>query len=366
MPRSPLFAKLQSAQAQFTDYHGWEIPSSFGSVEAEYWALKEGAGLLDCSHRGRLRVHGQDAPRFLHGMVTNEIRQLPVGKGNYAFLLDVRGHILADVCVFRLAEQSYWLDCEPQLKEGIRQILERHIIADLVEVEDPSTTLACLAVEGPCAREIVREVLGFDPPHMHLLDHMDLEDARARLARAALSGEEGYWIWVAPDGIADLWDKALESGARIGVRPVGWQALEICRMEAGVPRYGVDMDEKTLPQETGQMHALSFTKGCYLGQEVVERIRSRGHVNRKLVGLLFEGKQEVAPQTPVMGGGQSVGILTSSAYSFGLRRTIALAYLKREHAEAEKAVRVGNLFAEVSPLPFFTPSQGANSNSPSA
>lgn len=354
MSRSPLFAQLQAAQAQFADYYGWEIPARFDSTEVEYRALKEAAGIVDLSHRGRLLIRGRDAPRFLHGMVTNEIQRLAVGGGTYAFLLDVHGHILADAHIFRLSEESFLLDCDPQCKEAIRQALERHIIADDVELQDQSGAIACLGIEGPCAREVLREAIEFDPPHMRLLDHLRVEDETRRLAHVSLSGGDGFWIWAPPDQIASLWPKTLEAGSRIGARPVGLDALEICRIEAGIPRYGADMDQKTLPQETGQMHALSFTKGCYLGQEVVERIRSRGHVNRKLVGLLLEGKQDIPPQAAILSGGQQVGTITSATYSFGLRRSIALGYVRREPAESGQAVAVGAAPAEIVPLPFFT------------
>ena len=354
MPRSPLFEQFPTAKATLLDYHGWEIPASFGSVEDEYWALQEAAGLADLSHRGRLLVRGADAPRFLHGMVSNELKGLETGQGNYAFVLDPRGHILADVRVLRLDTETFLLDCEPQLIEVIRQQLDHHIIADAVELEDWSARLACLALEGPCAREVLREALGFDPPHMHPLEHIYLEDLTARLLHASASGAEGYWILLPPNRAADLWRKALEAGTGFGLRPVGFEAIEIRRIEGGLPRYGSDMDTKTLPQETGQMQALSFTKGCYIGQETVERIRSRGHVNRQLVGLLFEGKRDIARDMMVLAAGHPVGFITSPTYSYGLRRTIALAYLRREAAQPGSSVKVGNDAAEVAPLPFPT------------
>ena len=357
MLRSPLFEQFQTAQATLLDYQGWEIPASFGSVEAEYWALQEGAGLVDLSHRGRLLVRGEDAPRFLHGMVSNEVKELEPGRGNYAFVLDPHGHILADARVLRLDAQSYLLDCEPQLTEVTRQQLDHHIIADAVELEDWSARLACLALEGPCAREVLREALGFDPPHMHPLEHIYIEDLAARLLHASACGTEGYRILVPPDRAVDLWRKALEAGASFGLRSVGFEAVEIRRIEAGLPRYGSDMDSKTLPQETGQMQALSFTKGCYIGQETVERIRSRGHVNRQLVGLSFEGKRDIARNRMALAAGHPSGFITSAAYSYGLRRTIALAYLRRESAQPGTSVIVGNDPAKVVLLPFDAPSR---------
>lgn len=352
MPRSPLFPLLQAAGAQFFDDQGYQVPASFGSVKDEHQALKSGVGLMDLSHRSRILVRGEDAPRFLHGMVTNEVKGLEVGQGNYAFLLDVHGHILSDLRIFRLDAESYLLDGEPQRKETVWQALEHHIVADIVELEDQTEPLACLALGGPCAREVLRETIGFDPPHMHPLEHLFVEAVSARLIRAALWGDEGYWVLLPPDQAGALWQKAMQAGASLGIRPAGFKAVEVCRMEAGIPRYGVDMDDKTLPQETGQMHAISFTKGCYIGQEVVERIRSQGHVNRKLVGLLFEGEPKVPAGTGILVGGHPAGTVTSSTHSYRLQRTIALGYLRREYAQAGTAVMVGTDPAEIVELPF--------------
>ena len=358
MPISPLLEKLQQAGAQWRPGSdgaaAGAMPQSFGSVEEEYWAIKEAAGLLDLSHRGWLLVRGRDAPRFLHGMVTNEVKQMEVGQGNQAFFLDVHGHILADARILRLDATTYWVVTDAQCVEPVRQTLQKHIIADRVAVEDPGAG-GWLAIEGPCALEVLREAVGFDPPHMRPLEHLELPDSPLRLVRTSAAGEFGFWISGPGEQLAGIWDRSLQLGKSLGVRPVGFDAAEICRIEAGVPRYGADINEKTLPQETGQMHAISFNKGCYLGQEVVERIRSRGHVNRKLVGVLFEGKQDVSPGAGIATQGQAVGSITSAAYSFGLHRTIALAMVRREAAEAGTAVTVGVLAAEITSLPFFFP-----------
>ncbi len=359
MPRSPLLDKFEPMRPQLVSFQGWEIPGSFGSVEEEYWTLKNSAGVADLSYRGRILVRGEDAPRFLHGMVTNDVKGLQIGQGNYAFLLNVQGHILADLRILRLDAESFLLDCEPQSHQTIWQQLDRHIIADVVEMEDRRGELACLALEGPSAREVLIQATGADIPTMNTLGHVYGEDFQARLLHTSLCGEEGYWILAAPDRAADLLDSLLARGTGEGrnraTRPVGLEALEARRIEAGIPRFGVDITDKHLPQETGQMHAISFTKGCYIGQEVVERIRSRGHVNRKLMQLLVEGRREIAPETPILIDGQPAGSTGSSAYSFGLGKTVAFAYLRRECAEAGKRVTMGTIAAEVVELQLLPP-----------
>jgi len=355
MPRSPLLEKLNPAEAQLIDHNGWEVPSSFNSAEAEYWALKKGAGLMDLSHRTRILVLGKDAPRFLHGMVTNDVKGLTPGQGNHAFLLNVQGHILADLRIFRLEPEVFLLDSEPQSSQIITDTLDRHIIADVVELEDKRGELACIALDGPRARETLGQA-GLKLPAMTLLEYFYSEELAARIARVSLSGRDGVWIMATPDRAAELWRKILDASSNTGVRPVGFEALEICRIEAGIPRYGIDITEKNLPQETGQMDAISFTKGCYIGQEVVERIRSRGHVNRKLMRLVFDGKETVPSDIPVFSEGQDVGTMCSSAYSFGLGKSIGLGYLRKEAAVAGSRVMAGHLPAVIAELPLFDPS----------
>ena len=340
MRRTPLHPQLEAARAQFFDYQGWQVPFSFGSVEQEYWAIRKAFALTDLSHRGRILVRGEDAPRFLNGMVSNDVKSLEPGHGNTAFVLNVHGHILADVRVLRLDEQCYLLDCEPLCTETVRAFLDRHIIADQVELEDQTDALACLSFGGPCGREVLREALGFDPPQMTFLDHILVDDLQARIIRASQCGEEGYWILLAPTQAGPLWDRALQAGAQLGGLSVGFAATEACRIEAGIPRYGADLDEKTLPQETGQFHAISFTKGCYVGQEVVERIRSRGHVNRRLMGIMMENEIKIPSGSFILIDGEKIGTVTSSAWSYRLKRTLCLGYVRREHALAGKIVKV--------------------------
>ena len=334
-------------------------PAPGGAPEEEYWALKESAGLIDLSHRGRLIVRGRDAARFLHGMVTNDVKALQPGRGMAAFFLNVHGHIQADARILRLDAETFWVDLDPHCVEPIRQSLEKHIIADDVEVVQPGAGQSCIAIEGPCSLEPLRAAIGFDPPGMLPLEHIELKyfpERALRVARASISGEFGYWLWGAAEELASIWRGAAKAGAPLGARPVGEIAIDTCRIEAGIPRFGADIDDKTLPQETGQLHALSFTKGCYLGQEIVERVRSRGHVNRKLAGLLFEGRQEVQTGAELTKDGQSVGRVSSVEYSYGLRRTIALGMIRRESAEPGTQLAVsGRLTAEVATLPFFYP-----------
>ncbi len=339
------------AGAQFRDYHGWEIPDHFGRWEEEYRALKEAAGIVDLSFRGKAGATGEDRVDFIHRMVSNEVKGLEPGEGHYCFLLNAQGHILADLNVL-VQPQRLLLDCEPFLTEKVIQTLDRFIIMDQVELEELSARLGTIAVEGPLCREVVSAVLGLEPPHMKPLAHISPEgDSDFLLVRAALSGE-GFWMIAPLERLPKLWESLVEAARPLDGRPAGFAALEVARIEAGIPLYGTDIEEHHIPQETGQFRAISFTKGCYPGQEIVERVRSRGHVNRKLVGLVAEAGQALRAGMKVQAGGRDIGQVTSAAYSPGLGKPIALAYLRREFSDPGKQVEVQGIAAEVAPIPF--------------
>ena len=353
--RTVLDSVHSAAGAQFCAYHGWEIPENFGSVEAEYQALRRAAGIVDLSFRGKLVATGEDRAHFLQGMLSNEVEQLRSGQGNYCFLLNAQGHILADLNVLVQPERLL-LDCEPLVTEKLRTTLERYIIMDEVELEDRSAHLGTVAVEGPAARQVVSEVLRLETLPAEPLAHLS-PDGKSDflLLRTALTGE-GFWIVAPVERLPELWQALVEAARPLGGRPVGLAALEVARIEAGIPRYGADIEERIIPQETGQFRALSFTKGCYLGQEIVERVRSRGKVNRKLVGLVAPAGAPLRVGMKIAAGGRDsgreIGRVTSAAHSFALGKPIALAYLRHEFSNSGTQVEVEGIQAHVASLPF--------------
>ena len=358
--RTVLNSAHNAVGAQFCVYHGWEIPENFGSVEAEYQALRRAAGIVDLSFRGKLVATGEDRARFLQGMLSNDVEQLQPGQGNYCFLLNAQGHILADMNVLVQPERLL-LDCEPLVTEKLRTTLERYIIMDEVELEDRSADLGTLAVEGPAALQVVSAALGVEALRLETLPAEPLvhlsPDGKSDflLVRTALMGE-GFWIVAPTEHLPNFWQKLTKAAGPLGGRPVGLAALEVARIEAGVPRYGADIQERIIPQETGQFRALSFTKGCYVGQEIVERVRSRGRVNRKLVGLMAPAEAALRAGMKIAAGGRDssreIGRITSAAHSFALDKSIALAYLRHEFSEPGSQVEVEGTTAEVAPLPF--------------
>ncbi len=287
-------------------------------MQEGYAALRRGAAWLPLAARGRILARGRDRARLLHNVTTNEVKKMAPGEGCYAFLLSPQGRIQADLLLFCF-EDRFLIDVEPELREKAVRHIRRYIIADQVELEDVSLQTGEIGLEGPSAAAALA-ALGAPAPDR---DYSHLAWQGATIARASFTGQPGFRIFCPADAAGDL-IRALESA---GTVPATLEDARVVRIENGKPRYGEDIGDTTLPQETQQMHAVSFTKGCYLGQEIVERIRARGHVNRKLERIELEGPDPPPPGTVIEIGGKPAEI-TSSAYSPDAGRVVALAYVR--------------------------------------
>ena len=301
----------------------------FGDVRAEFQSLLSGCGLYDLGWRAKIAVTGSDRVRWLNGMISNNVRDLATGHGVYAFLLNAQGRIQADLYAFNRGE-SLLVDTEQSQREKILQLFDHYIIADDVEVADVSEKLTALGLTGPESRTVLQKA-GIPAPE---LAHLQFADIKCReiditVLRSGEEAKESWQVWIAPEHVAKLRDALIEAGAK----PTGTAALNLFRISRGIPQFGVDIRDRDLPQETGQMRALSFTKGCYLGQEIVERIRSRGAVHRQFAAFEVEGPLP-EPGTKIQATEKEVGEITSSAILPlpGGDRAVALGYLRRESA----------------------------------
>ena len=343
--------------AELVEEDGWLLPKYFGAPAEEYAAVRSAAGLMDLCHHAVVRLTGPDRVSFLQGMVSNDVKKLAAGAGAYAAVLDVNGKILADLRVL-CAEDSFILLLLERLKGKIIDHLNRYLVADEVEIEDPDGRYGMISVQGQHALFLLSAVAPHQDPPVHMFSHAVLRIAgrNVRVVRTTHTGEEGFDLLVETQDVMDVVEELERAGAALAVRWVGLEAQEILRVEAGLPRYGVDMDEDHLLLETGMDHAVSFNKGCYLGQEVIERIHSRGHVNRKLTGLLLDGTAAAARGDAVFVEDKGVGKITSSVFSPRLHRPIAMAYLQRDYWEPaiDVAIRSGKreIAATVAVLPF--------------
>lgn len=351
--RSPLADYHVSQGATLAEYQGALVPARFSDPKVEHEAVRKAAGLFDFSFRAKFAVKGNDRVRFLQGMVSNDVKVLAPGGGTYATMLNTQGHILADFRIY-CAEDRFLADTDADLRDKAMQTLRRYIIRDQVELEP--LELFALAFQGPRSRPLLEKTLHIDLPPLEEHNHFPTNYAGfpVRVVRSSSTGEEGYEVWVGAKGLMGVWGAACGQAPTYDMLACGTEALETLRIEAGIPRYGPDLGEDTLPLEAGLFNALSFTKGCYIGQEIVERARSRGHVNWKLVGLVVEAGAAPERGEKLLSADKGVGEVTSACVSPTLGKTIALAYARREVSEpGTRLTLASGPAAEVAPLPFY-------------
>jgi aminomethyltransferase len=329
-------------------YNGAETALDFGSPASELAALRSGCGVFSLVWRGRINVTGKDRVRWLHNMVTNTVRDLPVNRGNYNFVLNAQGRILGDMYIYNRGE-SLVLDTDASQVETLINTMKRFIIMDKVEMTSAGDGLIAAGVCGPKA-EIVLASAGINATGMEPLEIRDLsvEGLAVTLLRGPEQKPGWFEVWLDPATVQSVCTKLIAAGAQ----PVGAEALEMWRVLRGIPHYGQDIRDRDLPQETEQSQALNFTKGCYLGQEIVERIRSRGQVHRKFAGFAF------GEQVPAVGKyeaeGRALAEITTIARvpGPGCEKNIGLGYVRREALAAGPRINLSGIEATIVDLPF--------------
>jgi aminomethyltransferase len=343
--------------AIFSERDGWLLPIHFGNPAAEYTAARSTCGFIDLSHRGLLQLTGPDRLSFLQGMLSNDLRLLKPFEGQYATLLTQQGKVIADVRVL-CSLNSFYLDFWENLKDRVIEHLNRYLVADEVEIADRSDEYATLSLQGPQSEALLQKLFRTNELPAKLMHHamVELDGTAICVVRASHTGESGFDLIAPKTDLINLAALLTESGKPISAAWVGEDTHNVLRVEAGIPRYGVDFSDDNLLLEVGIDNSYSYTKGCYLGQEVVERIRSRGHVNKKLTGLLLDGPDPANSGDAVQADGKEIGRITSSVSSPRLKRPIAMAYLNKDYwtpGTALSIIRNGaTISAVVAELPF--------------
>ena len=340
---------LQAKAGAVMGEQGLAVPLHYGDSALEYQAVKIRVGLVDRSGRGKLRLTGKDRTRFLHGMVTNTVQGLTEWAGNHAALTTVQGQTLLDLWVHHLGDYL-WLETEFGYQARLFETLDRYLIADDVVMTDETRDWVILGVVGALVKRCVKNVLGLEVGD--LAEHHTMmgqwKDKPVWVTRRSFLGVEGFDVRVSSEGGADLWQAFVDAGAT----PVGTQAQEVLRVEAGIPLCGVEIDEAGAPLEIGLEDTVDFNKGCYIGQEVIAKMHFRGKPRRYLVGVRFECKALIAPDSDVLVDDKSVGRITSCVYSPALEGVIALAIVKRGMHDVGQKVWVGEREGVIVSLPF--------------
>lgn len=305
--------------------------------KAGYDALRDNVALIDLTGHGYLRITGRDRTRLMHAMTTNHIRQLEPGQSAYAFFLSAQGRVLSDVNVLCQAD-AYVLDTEPGTHETVMKHLDKYIIADQVDLHDETEQMAVLALEGPAAAAAAEKV-GLSAP----LAAGALGEWRYGLAAAlSATGQPAVRLYCQ----RTMREEARRSIAGLGLVEATENEWNVVRVENARPRYGVDITEAQIPHETQLLRPLHFNKGCYLGQEIVERVRSRGHVNKKLMQVEIEGDSDAVPGKITLDG-RELGAITSVVYSPARGKLVALAYLRVEALAAKDKLLCGDAAVHV-------------------
>lgn len=316
---------------------------TYGDVPGEYRAAQEGAALFDETDRGRLEVAGPEAAAFLHRLLANDVRALPVGGGQRNLLLEAKGKILFEFELYRVEDARFVLSVPPGRAGALRAALERYHFSEKITFADQSAGYAPLLVLGPRSDALVKQVLGCDvPAEEYRWAIGDFQGAPLIAARTRAFGSRAIRLVATPEQAPKLWSALRAAGAAAA----GIVVRDILRAEAGVALPGEDVDESVYPQEARWEDAFSLTKGCYIGQEVVAKIDTYGGLNKRLVVLKLSHDDPVARGTRLYkldeGEWRDLGVVTSWAYSFVLDTGIVLAYVKRRHQKAGTEFRVGD------------------------
>ena len=350
-------ASLGHADVVADEIAGRPVVMRYADVETEYAALRDSAVVVDRSHRTRMSFEGDRRLDTLTGLVTNDVGALQPGTGQYAAALTPRGKIIADIRIFA-RETELLVDVPPRASAGWTAMIRKFVNPRTTRYVDRTQTLADVGVFGPRSRTIVAALTGLGADALGALAPFGsltgkLGDASVFVVRAPDIGLDGFDVLVSSDAKTIVWQRAIELGAI----PLGIAAWDIARIEAGRPEWGIDIDESTIPQEANfdELHAISYTKGCYTGQETVARVHFRGHVNRHLRGLTYSGTTPLPRGAELVGeGDKPVGDVRSSALSPRLGG-VALGMVRRE-ITPDTDVRVrwegGESTATVRELPF--------------
>lgn len=313
-------------------WFGCELPDSFGNWEEEYRLLREKVGLVDKNYRAYLEFTGPDRLRYLNAILTNDIKGLKANHGTVSLFLNPQGHVQAELEAYVFADTLFCVSYA-MIRERLMPLMDKYIIMDDVTLTDATDKYATLALEGSAAPDAMFAASGVE---LAVMDELESREANVgeipcRVIKKLPGGITSGEFLVARERAGELWDILDATVRRIGGGPVGYKALNALRLETDVPWFGYDFGDKQIPHEAGlQDSHISYTKGCYTGQEIIERVRSRGQVNRVRVSLRFDTPEAPAKDTPLLTDGKEIGYVTRTGFSPLLKAWIGMGYVRRE------------------------------------
>ena len=362
MKQSRLHSQHVQLGATFEEVTGWEIPAHYGDVTSEYRAVRESVGLADLSHRGKLRVTGEDRTKWLQSVISNDILPLQPGQGRYSSFLTHKGKMLTYFRVY-VQTDAVMLEDMGEIGDATYQALRKFLLyGTKAKIENCAETWGLLLVSGPQAQAVIRSAFGVDVGDLKPVNFVSAQIGghTALVIRTEETGEADYGILLPVDGLSAAWTTLMQAGAPQGIRAVGHEAREALRIEAGIPKAGTELNEEIVPPEANlEGKAFSLTKGCYPGQEVVARMDTYGNVRRHLVGLVLKDSSVPPKGSKLFSGDREVGWISSAVRSPQLGQVVALGFPLRDFSKSgtELTVEVDGkrLPATVQDIPLYTP-----------
>jgi len=333
---TPLAALHSAGGAGMGDWFGCALPDDWGNAAAEERFAVESVALIDKNYRAYLAFAGPDRVRYLNAILTNNIKDLGAGQGIVSLLLNPQGRILAEIETYGVGERLFCVSYT-MIRARLVEWLEKYIIMDDVRLTDETERFGMLAVEGPRSGEVVKELTGLELSALGELQLLEVKvgGVPCKVMGRSPGGLAGAEFLAERGDLEKLWGVLSSATRRAGGGPMGYAALSARRLAQGIPWFGYDFGEQQIPHEAGlELSHISYTKGCYTGQEIVERVRSRGQVNRRRVRLQFEGGVVPSAGAALAVDGKEVGQVTRAARSFYPAAILGMGYVRKEHAEA--------------------------------
>lgn len=353
LSEAPLLSSHRSQSASIGTWFGCALPNHFGDWLAEYRAGRVTVALFDKNYRAYLKFTGPDRVRYLNAILTNNVKDLAPDRGIVSLFLNPQGRIQTEIETYA-SDVALFCVSYAMIRESLVPALEKYIIMDDVTLTDETDNWGTLALEGPRTVEVTKQLTGIDVAVMDDLTFhpTSIDGTFCGVTRRSPGGVPSADFLARRPDLPQLWTRLRDAALAAGGSPAGYQALNALRLEQGIPWFGYDFGDKQIPHEAGlQDSHISYTKGCYTGQEIVERVRSRGQVNRVRVLLKIDGSAPPPAGASLLADGKEAGHITRSAFSPALQSAIAMAYVRRESSAVGSALSCNSANALVIDAP---------------
>jgi folate-binding protein YgfZ len=350
---TPLAEMHKGAGATMGTWFGCALPDHWSDPRLEEEFARTSVALIDRNYRAYLSFAGPDRVRYLNAILTNNVKDLALGQGNVSLLLNPQGHIFAEIETYALTDSLFCVSYA-MIRERLTEWLDKYIIMDDVILTDETQRYGSLALEGPLAAAVAQELIGIDLTALENLERREISVSSIPcwITKRSPGGVGGCEFLVEREVLTNLWQILSAIVKKYGGGPMGYAALSAQRLAQGVPWFGYDFGEKQIPHEAGlEISHISYTKGCYTGQEIVERVRSRGQVNRRRVDFIFDGPVAPTAGEALTVDGKEVGFVTRAAVPSFLPHAIGMGYVRKDHNAAGNRLEWSGGSAVVSKFP---------------